>query len=198
MLTITEPVIKTMLLTQLVKRIDDGGVDDLLQAGFSPDFLDQIRRVPSRDLVGIAAMPLQMRVSFDEQSALAMLRRLAVARRMSQLCEYFIVHGAPQQLMYDLFRLPASEFRRLREQLLSSDLHGGRARLPEITVRDAIHAYWHQLSQSDPLPSMRERIYQLHQKFPAFDIASLCQTLNEFGDEPVWSATAFAKQATCN
>ena len=32
---------------------------------------------------------------------------------------------------------------------------------------------------------MRERIYQLHQKFPAFDIASLCQTLNEFGDEPV-------------
>lgn len=198
MLTITEPTIKTLLLTQLVKRIDNGGVDDLLRAGFSPDFLDQIRRVPSRDLLGIAAMKtLEICVTFDERSALAMLRRLAARRRAAVLCEYFIVHGAPQQLMADLFKLSASEFRRLREQLLPCELRGGRARLPETSVRDAIHVHWHELSRRDPLPAMRERIYELHQKFPTVDIASLCQTLNEFGDEP-WIGTADRKQAACS
>lgn len=199
MLTITEPTIKTMLLTQLVKRIDDGGVDDLLRAGFSPDFLDQIRRVPSRDLLGIAAMTaLEICVSFDEQSALTMLRRLALRRRDAVLCEYFIVHGAPQQLMYDLFKMPANEFRRLREQLLSCDLRGGRARLPKPSVRDAIHVCWYEMSKSDPLPTMRERIYELHQRFPTVDIASLCQTLNEFGDDPFGISPADSKQAACN
>ena len=51
MLRIINPLLKRLLLEQIVEQIDGGGLDELLQAGFSAEFLDMLRHRPARDLI---------------------------------------------------------------------------------------------------------------------------------------------------
>ena len=77
MLRITNQTLKRIILDQIVESIDSGGLDDLLQAGFSPEFLDSMRHRPARDLIKIAEIPsLEFRVSIQEREISAYLSRL--------------------------------------------------------------------------------------------------------------------------
>lgn len=193
MLQITDPWIKRTVLSMLVARIDGGGIDDLLEAGFTGAFLDAIRHRPARDLIKIAEIPqLDIRVRFDEQSVLNQLARLDMMRRDAALREYFVVHAAPRRLLCDLFRMSSEEVRQLREQLLPGERQSGRAKLPPAAVRDDIHERWEAIQREQPDSSLREQLYLLHQSFPDLRIDAICLTLSEFDDEPRWQVTGAA------
>ena len=51
MIALTNTVIKRLILEQIVEMIDTGGIDELLQAGFSAEFLDLVRHRPARALI---------------------------------------------------------------------------------------------------------------------------------------------------
>lgn len=191
MLRITDPALKRMVLDQIVACIEAGGIDGLLEAGFSPEFLDAIRHRPARDLIKLAeSAPLEFRVSMQEKSITDYLCRLDLIRRDAQLCEYFIRNGAATQLVTTLFRMPADDVRALRAQLLPTDEAPKRTRMPAPDVRDCIHARWSELERAGL--SQRERIYELHQTFPDCRIDALCRTINEFSDTPLfWPTTDF-------
>lgn len=192
MLRITDPTLKRMLLDQIVARIDTGGIDDLLQAGFSPEFLDCMRHRPARDLIKVSEVStLDFKVSIKERAITDYLNRLDMMRRDAQMCEYFIRHGAAVQVVCMLWKISADEVRGLRAQLLPPDQPLGRNRMPPPAVRDQIHARWATLESGDPHGSLRDRIYQLHQSFPDCRIDSLCRTIDEFAAEPSWPVTDF-------
>lgn len=192
-LRVTDPWIKRTVLAMLVERIDAGGIDDLLQAGFTGAFLDAIRHRPARDLIRIAEVPqLEICVRFDEQAVLNQLARLDMMRRDAALREYFVVHGAPRRLLCELFRMSAEDVRQLREQLLPAGQQSGRARLPPEKVRDQVHARWDAIQREQANASLREQFYLLHQSFPDLRIDSICLTLSEFSDEPLWQVSNLA------
>lgn len=189
-LQITDPWIKHAVLSMLVERIDAGGIDELLQAGFTGTFLDAVRHRPARDLIKIAEVPqLDIRVRFDEQSVLNQLTRLDMMRRDAALREYFVINGAPRRLMCDLFRMSSEEVRQLREQLLPPDRQSGRAKLPPVEVRDEIHQRWQEIGREYANHSLREQFYRLHQGFAHLRIDAICLTLGEFDTQPRWQVT---------
>ena len=192
MLRITDPTLKRMLLDQIVARIDAGGIDDLLQAGFSPEFLDCMRHRPARDLIKASEVPaIEFRVTIKERAITEYFARLDMMRRDAQMCEYFIRHGAAVQVVCMLWKISAEEVRSLRAQLLPPDQPLGRNRMPAPAVRDQIHARWAELEADDPRGSLRDRLYRLHQSFPDCRIDSLCRTIDEFSAEPSWPVTDF-------
>jgi len=189
-LQIIDPWIKHAVLSMLVERIDAGGIDELLEAGFTATFLDAVRHRPARDLIKISEIPqLDIRVRFDEQSVLTQLTRLDMMRRDAALREYFIINGAPRRLLCDLFRMSSDDVRQLREQLLPRDRQSGRAKLPSVEVRDEIHQRWQEIGQKYSENSLREQFYLLHQSFPHLRIDAICLTLAEFDNEPRWQVT---------
>ena len=192
MLQITNPILKRLMLEQIVEQIDGGGLDDLLAAGFSAEFLDMLRHRPARDLIKISEFPgMNLRVSLQEQTISNYLNRLDAMRRDSHMREYFIRHGAPVRVMCDFFRMSADDVRALRAQLLPPQEKQGRNRMPAPEVRDRIHDKWHAISREHPDAPPRERMYRLHQAFPDIRIDALCRSLNEFNDEPMWQVSEF-------
>lgn len=192
MLQITNPSLKLMLLQQIVERIDDGGLDDLLQAGFGAELLDMLRHRPARDLIKLSEYSgLGFQVSLDQSAIVGFLERLDAIRRDAAMREYFIRNGAPVRLVCDFFRMSAEEVRTLRSQLLAPEENGTRNRMPPPDTRDRVHRRWHEISQEMPDAPTRERMYELHQAFADVRIDALCRALNEFADEPKWAVTDF-------
>lgn len=190
MLRITDPALKRMVLNQIVASMDAGGIDDLLKAGFSAEFLDSMRHRPARDLIKVSEVPaIEFRVSLHEQGITEYLQRLDLMRRDAEMCEYFVRHGAAVQTVSMLFHISADDVRNLRAQLLPPELVGRRNRMPPPDVRDQIHARWAELERIEE--SRRERLYLLHQSFPDCRIDALCRTVDEFADTPTWPVTDF-------
>lgn len=181
MLQIKDPLIKRLLLEQIVEEIDGGGIDGLLRAGFSAEFLDSMRHRSARDLIRIAALPINLHVRFEEDSVASFLSRLDSSRKSAKMCEYFIRHGASVRMMCDLFRLSAEDVRALRAQLLDAE-DATRGRMPPARERDRIHESWHALKTAHPKASFRDQVYRLHQQFHGLQIDALCRTLNEFDE----------------
>ena len=192
MLSITNPTLKKLMLDQIVECIDTGGLDDLLQAGFSHEFLDALRHRTTRDLIKVSEFSdLEFRVSLKEDVILSILQRLDLQRRDAMMLEYFVRHGAAVQVICTLFRRSAEEVRALRSQLVNPDAK--RTRMPPTDVRDRIHTRWHELQSRQSDATMRDQLYALHQSFPDTAIDALCRTLNEFNEvnQPKWQVTDF-------
>lgn len=187
MIALTNTVIKRLILEQIVEMIDTGGIDELLQAGFSAEFLDLVRHRPARDLIKLAEFPhLDIRIRINEHTITSFLHQLDQMRRDAVLREYFVVHGASVRLICDLFKVTAEEARALRAQLLPPEALSGRERMLPDDVRDAIYRRWREITTTLPVVTPRERLYQLHQSFPQLRIDTLCRLLNEFESESAW------------
>ena len=151
MLSITNPMLKRLMLEQIIELIDGGAMDELLEAGFSGEFLDSLRHRPARDLIKIADNPaLGFRASVHEADVVSYLNRLDAMRRDDQRLEYFVRNGAPLRMICDYFRMSKEDVRALRNQLLSPDELSERDRMPSDEVRDAIHAHWHAITVTQP------------------------------------------------
>ncbi|MCR6480967.1 DUF2857 domain-containing protein [Variovorax sp. ZS18.2.2] len=182
-LPITNPMLQRMLLEHLVERIenDPGCIDELLQQGVDPAFLDHIRHCKTRDLIAVAPTLKNMFYSFSPPDVMWGMDRVERKRCDDKRLEYFVLNGASRTILCDLFKLTAEEVRRLRNLLLGG-AQVGRARLPRVAIRDEIHRAWYTISK-DPTPSHpRERAYRLHQQFPDLRIDSMEITLREFGE----------------
>ena len=192
MLQITNPLLKRLLLEQIVEQIDGGGLDELLQAGFSAQFLDMVRHRPARDLIKLSELPaLDFKVYIKEEAIMGYLGRLDVMRRDQAMREYFVRNGTPVRGMCDFFRLSADDVRALRAQLLPPEEQNGRNRMPPPSVRDRIHQRWDLIQKEMAGAPLREWMYALHQSFPDIRIDALCRSLNEFDEEPKWQVTDF-------
>jgi hypothetical protein len=102
-------------------------------------------------------------------------------RRDEMLKEYFVRHGASIMLLRTLFTLSKQELQRLRAELdLADKSTNGRPRMPPMALRDHIHSDWHEICHTYKQEPERERLWRLHQKFPAFSIASLHRCTDEF------------------
>lgn len=172
-------------MEQIVEQIDGGGLDELLQAGFSAEFLDMVRHRPARDLIKLSELPaLDFRVFIEEGAIMGYLGRLDVMRRDQAMREYFVRNGTPVRVMCDFFRMSADDVRVLRAQLLPPGEQIGRNRMPPPAVRDLIHRRWGDIQRDMAGAQHREWMYALHQSFPDIRIDALCRSLNEFEEEP--------------
>jgi hypothetical protein len=175
---VTDPALKLAILAHMIEKIDGGGLDELLAAGVSPAFIDDLRRRQARD-VGHAARQAICRVEVivDTAQVQQCFDRIDQTRRDEQIKEYFIRHGASSTLLRNLFKLSKSAVNELRQALgLEQETPVGRPRLPEEAVRDQIHVVWQQIRTAKPHASTREQFHQLHQR------------LNEHHPNVLWAA----------
>lgn len=172
-----------IVLSELVKLIDtETGFHQLLQIGCDAELIDQLRHRSVRDLLSLATRTRGFIVNVTPDELLNQLGSIDRQRRDDELCEYFVLHGASRQMIAKLFKRSAEEIRKLREVLIGSS-SVGRASMPKDTnVRDAIHRTWHEITQKNTEDSLRNWIYELHQKFPDYSIESLHSTIREFDD----------------
>lgn len=194
-LRVTDPTLKFRVLTMLIDRLNRGGMDDLLNAGFSPEFLDGIRYITVWDLSQIISQDdSAFSVSINEDAILKNLHKIEVRRRYTKMREYFVKNYAPMQMMNELFRMSNEEVRSLREKLLGSDTKAGRAKMPPEDVRVDVHHYWDALKKKHPEATMPDLIFRLHQRFSNYGINSLYSALCEFEDDifPRWQVSNIA------
>ena len=189
MFNIMNSTIKRMVLEHLVEQVDSGGVDSLLASGLSPELIDDLRVRPTRDFFHAAQVEgFAIKVTFDPKQLMSCLYMRDRARRDEMLKEYFVRHGASIMLLRNLFTLSKQELQRLRIELdLTEKATNGRPRLPPTSIRDHIHNEWHAICHTFKDEPERERLWRLHQKFPAYSIASIHRCTDEFKElgEPI-------------
>ena len=177
------PVLRRMLLAHIIEQIDGGHMDSLLRAGYSPEFLDDLRYRTTRDITNLANSPQEMWFSLSEQVISKGLHLLDMRREHAKLREYFVIHGASRRMVCAYFKLSHEEYRDLRAQLRPGGEPGGRTALHPDAERDAIHRAWFDIQKSISDKPCRDRIYALHQQFPELRISVLQQTIVEFAED---------------
>jgi hypothetical protein len=188
MLPIDDAEVRWVLIKYLAGLIDAGHIEPLIQGGLSPELLDALRNRRMRDITRIAQDPsIGFYVKVDSQRLITAFLRLDAVVRDKELLEYFVTHGAPAKLLTRFFRASGQELRAMRSMLSSAAMErGGRPNMPDLSVREHIHATWSALQASVTDPSQRkaerERLYALSQRFPDYLIGPLWTVVNEFGD----------------
>jgi hypothetical protein len=181
-----------MVLDQIVRVIEGGGIEDLLKEGLAPEVIDSMRHRPARDLIQLAEIPsMNVDVLLEEQAIASNLTRLDLRRRDARLLDYFVANGAAIQLVCNLFALSMPEVRNLRAQLLPPEEQASTRQMPPPEERDRIHSRWCRIRKTSPNAALREWLYQLHQAFPDYRIDALCRTLNEFSEASAFPTTGF-------
>lgn len=185
MLAINDPTLKRFVLEHLVQQVDLGGLDKLLAAGFSPELLDDLRKRPLRDFVhAVQSEDVVINVSIDTQRLSACLWMCDRKRRDDMLTEYFVRNGASIVMLRTMFTMPKQELQRLRVELdMAEKATNGRPRLPPTSVRDYIHNAWHEICRQFADEPERERLWRLHQKFPAYSLSSIHRCTDEFSEQ---------------
>lgn len=186
MVPVDNAEVRWAILKYLASLIDAGHIEPLLGGGLTPEALEALRNRRLRDITTIAANPsIGFHVVLDGQALVTAFQRQDAARRDKELIEYFVRNGAPAQILTRLFRLSSQELRQMREVLCPGETErGGRPLLPEPSVREAIHASW--VASADKAPNSgrikgeRERLYALHQQYPAYTLGTLWSVVNEF------------------
>jgi hypothetical protein len=182
-ITIADPTIRRVLIEHVIELLDGGGMDQLLHAGYSPEFLDNLRQRPTRDLIHIAGASIEVSFSIPEECIENNLRLLDMRRGHVKLREYFIQHGASRRMVFSYFKLSHDEYRELREMLFLGK-SGGRTPMPPAAVRDAIHRTWYELRKTMSDLPICDLIYTLHHDhFPDLRINTLQQTIAEFNED---------------
>lgn len=203
MFSISNPTVKRMVLDHLIEQMESGGIDRLLEGGFSPALIDDLRGRPTRDFFHASQFDgLAIQVTIDERKLMSCLSMRDRARRDEMLKEYFVRNGASISLLRTLFTLSKQELQRLRMELdLTEKTTNGRPRLPPTAIRDLIHSEWHEICHAFTAEPERERLWRLHLKFPLYSLASIHRCTDEFKelgtkDRAPGSVAALTAQAT--
>jgi Protein of unknown function (DUF2857) len=181
---VVDPTLRQALLAHLVQRMEANPefLDELLVNGVSAEMLDHLRsRATLSDLSRVAsANRACFRVSFDDRQLMATFEQTGRQVRDEQLKEYLARHGASVEMLSTWFCLSRAEVDALRT-LLGHGRVVGRPRLPELKVRDAIHASWATVSNGRP---EREAYFELHQLFKDLSVSALYQVVHEHDPSP--------------
>jgi hypothetical protein len=171
------------LVDQMTNKLD--GMDRLLDSGVPSELLDQLRSTLT--LAEMSRMAPSTWTNVFEvtinptalKAALDCMRRIIRDEKMK---EYLAQHGASSELLCKWFSLSRSEADELRAAMKL--LSPGRTKLPDIEVRDKIHAAWRHIRQVSPGLSEREAYCELHQRFSSVSVASLYLTIIEHDPVP--------------
>ena len=117
MFALTEPDIQQALLAHTIHQIERGRVNDLVQAGLSPETLDLLREMRASDLRRLADQPLGFRIEFDATGLTHQVRSLSDQRESQIRLEYFVGNAAPTSLLKELFTITRTDVTRMREQM---------------------------------------------------------------------------------
>ncbi len=163
------------ILCYLIELTETGDLDQLVEAGFTTEFLSTLRRLPVNEVSRVAGMlgvfEAVVNVSRIESAITA---RLGI-RSMSDDIHYLAKAGATAAMLCDIFRFSTEEAQ-MHLATVVPIRKGGRPKMPDNDTRDAIHQWW---STNSGL-SLRQRYIALHKAWPTFSVASLHAVINEF------------------
>ncbi|MCB1929569.1 MAG: DUF2857 family protein [Rhodocyclaceae bacterium] len=179
MYPIADPVLRLAILAYLVKRIDDGAFQPLIEAGFSPDELDDLRGRPTRDLARMVDMGLSLDVVLRPPDYRDIAGSLDRQEREVALMDYFLIHDAQPELVAILFRVSAKAMRERLTVLCGGATTRRRGRPARSRATEAdlgcIRRGWPAVAQAHA--STVERLYAMHQLVKHLRIDDLCHAL---------------------
>ncbi len=176
MLEILDPVLKMAVLGYLVRRIDGGDFTEFIEAGFSADQLEALRRRPVVELSHIVDLGLPLGIDIKPSDVLRVGAQYDASVRELQLLDYFLSNGVHPDLAATLFRRSGAEMRRRAALVQRSVTKMRQRRRPDEAQCDAIRSAWQRIGMRET--STVERLYALHGEFPALSIDMMCQTLD--------------------
>jgi hypothetical protein len=181
---VTSSSMKAELLNHLIYRMDGGELDDLLRGTADPTVLDNLRDRPARDLIKLinGSSGLKFHIEFCSTKFINELNRMDMMTSNTMIREYFVAHGAPMEMVTEMFRVTPAQVRDWRNMLMpgyEAKKLGGRTRMLPEKLRDVLHQKWAALEKNSTL-SLQDRVYAMHQEYPSYTIHELWITLNEF------------------
>jgi hypothetical protein len=172
--TLRDPAAQMFALTRLIAALEGSDhqvLDQMLNAGMTPDLLDRLRSMPLAEAWRFAVGHCGLGIAVDTAAMQAQFQRMDRSKADREALEYLVRHGASPRLLTQLFALTQSDARRLRRVLAPDVATGGRPRLPPDDMRPAIELAWEELEKLESCP--RARIRRLHERFRPVLIASL-------------------------
>jgi hypothetical protein len=178
-LNLRDPAIRALIIDSLLDQADnDKG--SLLSQGVGQEWIDTIRSIPSRHAIRASHLQhVTIEIAVNEKQLLHAFGQAADERRVRQLRDYFIEHGASVPMICKMFKMSSKEAKAAR-QLFIAKQRLGRPPMPATLFRDAIHSQWDAITKTQPTISLREQIYLLHQHFPTHTLATLWSVVHEF------------------
>lgn len=172
--SLRDPAAQMFALTRLIAALEGSDqqiLDQMLNAGMTPELLDRLRSMPLAEACRFAVGQCGLGIAIDTAAMQAQLHRMDRNKADREALEYLVRNGASPRLLTQLFALTQSDARRLRRVLAPAVATGGRPRLPPDDMRPAIESTWVELVAQETCPRARFRL--LHQRFQPMPIASL-------------------------
>lgn len=181
---IKDPIIKTLIVEDLLQQAQaDAG--SLERQGLDPNWIKNYLGEEARELMRASLRSSQYAdvefvVTISEAQINHAISRAADEKRVKQLTEYFVRHGASITMLRKMFKMGKHEIQAAK-QLLSTEHKLGRPQMPSPFVREEVHQQWDKIVKANTEMPIREHLYLLHQAFQKFSLATLWQVINEFG-----------------
>lgn len=181
MLDIDDPGLKMAIFGYVVRCIDTGEFSPLLDAGFSAEDLESLRRRPMGELSQMIELGLPVRVSITPSDVASVGAHYDASVRELELLDYFLTNGAHPDLAATLFGRSGAEMRS-RTALLLGDKPRPvtRGRIDPV-LEEAIRVKWQRMSAMKTRTV--ERLHALHQSlkvdFPGLSVDRMCQILED-------------------
>jgi len=178
-LNIKDPAIRTLIIETLLDQADNN-IDGLISQGVDPIWIENLRHLSSRDSIRASHFQnVAIEVTINEKQLVHAFMQVADERRVRQLKEYFVRHGASVNMICKMFKMSSKEAKAAKA-LLSSTAKLGRPPMPSPYLREAIHQQWDMILKATPPQPAREHLFSLHQHFPEHTLATLWLVINEF------------------
>ena len=174
---VTDRMLKQSLLNHFIERLETEPalMEQLLQRGVSGSLIDHLRYRVTPSEVRRAVKSSTFTLHCDDHALMACFEMLARVIRDEQIKEYLTRNGASTEQLAGWFSMSKADANALRDAL-GPQRAGGRPKLPDLNVRDAIHAAWVAIPASR---AEREAYHELHQQFPDIPVATLHQVVHE-------------------
>ena len=176
---VTDRTLKQALLTHFIERIETEPdlLEQLLLDGVSGSLIDHLRyRASPSDLRRVVSFKSSVfNLQFDDRALMACFETIARYMRDEEIKEYLASNGASTELLASWFSMSKADANALRDAL-GPLRAGGRPKLPDLDVRDAIHAAWVAIPANR---LEREAYYELHHQFADIPVATLHQVVHE-------------------
>ncbi|MES2353102.1 MAG: STY4526/YPO1902 family pathogenicity island replication protein [Pseudomonadota bacterium] len=171
---------RSVLLQEISRRIEKTQINELQTSGLDVPTIDRLRALPYGTAICLADLAADLFfVGIDTGRLHLLLDAMEERNRAAALLEYYVEHGATLTMIRALLR-PRKDVLAAYIEKLCGALPRGRPSLPEVTIRDRIHAVWAEIQKSKfDLPE-RERLVELHRAFSVYSMATLYSVLNEF------------------
>ena len=128
----------------------------------------------------------ELSVTFDADSLRHALQTMRHVQNMDEQLRYFLIHGATNSMLAELFHMSANAVKAKRKVFDNDNPSSEKRRrppMPAVAEREKIHHSWYAQRQgSEQLAPKMQDYRALHAAFPAQSLATLYAVVNEFDD----------------